>query len=191
MQTPQQTQGNEVRMVQANPETRSGKMDTDLRRWKDACSKWVRLLWVGNYEVTYQILDGPEHTMKGPHEAEFVTVATASVRPEYFRALLSVQRNRVRECTDDELDENACHEVMHIVMAPLDTVLYDAVESMPAGRREGWHTRRAYELERVTSHLTTVTRFLHRSPRGALLEAKKGCCHSHAKARPKRKKEKV
>lgn len=163
-----------MRMVQANPKTRSGGMDADLRRWRDACGKWVRLLWVGNYEVTYQILDDPANDQRPPNgEAEFVTVATASVRPEYFRALLSIARNRVRECTDDKLDENACHEVMHIVMSPFADTLYEAVEAMPKARRGGWHARRMYEHERVTSHLTTVARFLYRSPRGAVLENEK------------------
>ena len=157
-------------MVQADPKTRSGRMDPDLRRWKDACGKWIRLLWVGNYEVTFQILDGPEKHDGG--DPEFVTVATAAVRPEYFRALLSIQRGRVRECTDDELDENACHEVLHIVAAPFADTLYEAVEAMPKARRQGWHARRIYEHERLTSHLTAVARFLYKAPRGRVLKEK-------------------
>lgn len=175
--------------MQADPEARSGRMDTDLCRWRDACVKWVRLLWVGNYEVTYQILDDPVSEKREiDDDGEFVTVATASVRPEYFRALLSIKRSRMRDCTDEELDENACHEVLHIAMAPFADAFYDLIEAMPKAKREGWRARRAYEHERVTSHLTTVVRFLHKSPRGVLLETKKGCCHSHARARRKKAK---
>ena len=143
--------------MQADPKARSGRMDADLRRWKDACNKWIRLLWVGNYEVTFQVFDEPVDNQRPPNGgAEFVTVATASVRPEYFRALLSIARSRVRDCTDEELDENACHEVMHIVVSPFADAFYELIEAIPKARGEGWTARRMYEHERVTSHLTTV-----------------------------------
>lgn len=136
-----------------------------LRRWIQAIDKWVYLLWLGDHERTYQLTDE-----KLPAEtdgaSQFLTAARCENEPRYKKVYFSINKWHLDSTNDNDLDETACHEVIHQIIGPLNDVAYEVINSMPKSKQEGWHKYRIYQMEFVTSHLTNVIRQLYKSPKG-------------------------
>jgi hypothetical protein len=122
-------------------------------RWMDACERWKKALWLGQVDVTYVFL------MKAPDGAETTTpgwksFADAVAKPEYMEAQITVYDvELISTLSDDELDEAARHEMIHVLLGWYDSLIRDLFEPMSEKVAAGWEKYRHNVIEYTTSRL--------------------------------------
>jgi len=133
-------------------------------RWHRSCVKWLYLLGLGKYELLTRLEDlNRDLTDKNSDERRVAKMESQA----RYRAIRIIGDEKVIGNLDDEdLDETACHEVVHATMAPLVEFLDRVLDELPAKKQDTFIAWRNREVEEVTTHLTTTVRGLHRAPKG-------------------------
>ena len=147
-------------------------MRKQLRRLRGACLKWRHLLWLNNYEFDIRFaseggFDKRESKENHGEDSAFTIYAVTESSPEYMTARIEAKESETRHASDDALDSMACHEVIHVLMGPLDRVSWEMLHELPAQKREIYKKWRQNELEELASKLTNILRVLYKAPRGA------------------------
>ena len=132
------------------------------RRFFLACEKWLILLGLGNWELTTRLVDLDQDVGK-----DWRAAATVDTRPEYHSIIITGDEKVISNLDDVQLEETACHEVIHAVLAQMDELTKEIIEQLPKGKREvyaSWHRR---ELEEVATRLEAAVLHLHKAPRSS------------------------
>lgn len=127
-----------------------------------ACFKWLKLLWVGDFDLIVKVDDLNDPSSTGA----FKTDAKANITTPYKLITITGDEESIRTMNDREIDELACHEIMHIILDPLHELLLEVISKLPKAKHEpytNWLTR---ELESTNTHLTNVARALYKAPKG-------------------------
>ena len=134
------------------------------QRFHRACVKWLYLLGLGRYELFTRL----ENLNKDLIDENSDERRSAKMKSQArYRSIKIIGDEEVIGNLDDEdLDETACHEVVHATMAPLVEFLDRVLEELPAKKQDTFIAWRNREVEEVTTHLTTTVRGLHRAPKG-------------------------
>ena len=133
------------------------------KRWHRACVKWLYLLGLGKYELFTSLDDLNVDADENSDERRAAKMESQA----RYRSIKIIGDEKVIDNLDDEdLDETACHEVVHGVMAPLVEFLDLVLDELPAKKQDTFIAWRNREVEEVTTHLTTTVRGLHRAPKG-------------------------
>ena len=133
-------------------------------RWHRSCVKWLYLLELGRYELLTRLEDLNKDLIDKNSDERRAAKMESQAR---YRSIRIIGDEKVIGNLDDEdLDETACHEVVHAVMAPLVEFLDRVLDELPANRQNTFIAWRNREVEEVTTHLTTTVRGLHRAPKG-------------------------
>ncbi len=133
------------------------------QRFHRACVKWLYLLGLGKYELLTRL----DNLNEGANENSDERRTAKMESQARYRAIRIIGDEKVIGSLEDEdLDETACHEVVHATMAPLVEFLDRVLDELPAKKQDTFIAWRNREVEEVTTHLTTTVRGLHRSPRG-------------------------
>ena len=146
------------------------KKKNQLKRFNDAVLRWRRLLWLDNYDITVRFADeekAKERTLKETNGAdtEFAIFGTTETLPDYQTAIIEVVERELKGKTEDELDSMACHEMVHVLMAPFADVTWEMLHELPPEKREVYKIWRRKAQEELTSRLTGILTTLHRSPK--------------------------
>ena len=130
-----------------------------LRRWRKACEKWVSRLGLSDYARTYEILveQPPDHQNSTTH-GSWVAKCETNTRYKWLKAAALLEY--AVEIDDAGLDETACHEIVHAVLDPIDTVTCEVIDALPKDAQQGFEAYRAAALERTTTHIEHVLRLL-------------------------------
>lgn len=133
-----------------------------VQRLHSACFKWLKLLWVGDFDLTVKVddLNNPSST------GSFKTDAKTNVETLYKLVTIIGDEESIRTMNDRVLDETACHEIIHIILDPLHSLLEEVINKLPKAKHEPYMNWMVRELESTTTHLTNVIRARHMSPRG-------------------------
>ena len=130
-----------------------------LRRWNRACERWVSRLGFRDYTRHYEIELGElENSNGSANSGAVAAICVTNTRYKWLRATAAF--DFVCNADDDDLDETACHEIIHAALDPIDAVTCEVIDSLPRGARAGFEAYRAAALERTTTHLTNVIRSL-------------------------------
>ncbi len=133
------------------------------KRFHRACVKWLYLLGLGRYEL-FTLLDNlNEETDKN---SDWHASAKMESQARYRSIKIIGDEKVISKMNDEDLDETACHEVVHATMAPLVEFLDRVLDELPAKKQDTFIAWRNREVEEVTTHLTTTVRGLHRAPKG-------------------------
>lgn len=135
------------------------------QRLFDACSKWLRLLWVGDWDLTVLLADLNDDGAESPGEG-FKNEAEVAIQVPYKMVTITGDEATIASMSDRALDETACHEVMHVVISPLGMLMDELIDELPAAKRDIYRKWKKRELEDVTASLTNAVRALHRAPKG-------------------------
>ncbi|KKL60346.1 hypothetical protein LCGC14_2206200 [marine sediment metagenome] len=133
------------------------------QRLYSACFKWLKLLWVGDFDLLVRIDDLKDEEKES---SGFKIDAKSSINTPYKLITIVGDEESIRTMNDRALDETACHEILHIILDPLHSLLDEVITKLPKSKHEpytNWTTR---ELESTTTHLTNVVRALYRAPKG-------------------------
>lgn len=133
-----------------------------MKKWINLCNKWINLLWLKDHEVRYKFLGEKSSSDTG----NWAGVAEVEIQPRYRTALISAYKDVLNELSDGGMEDSACHEVVHILLAPLNEFVTEILDELPKSKRDGWDAYRDFVNERVTQHVTDVVCSLYRSPRG-------------------------
>ena len=133
------------------------------KRFHRACVKWLYLLKLGQHElITY--LDNLN--VDADENSDWRASAKMESQIRYRTIKITGDEKIISGMNDYDLDETACHEVLHAVMAPLVEFLDRVLDELPAKKQDTFIAWRNREVEEVTTHLTTAVRGLHRAPKG-------------------------
>lgn len=123
-----------------------------LQRWSRACIRWKKRLWLTDHDTLHMINDDP-HPDDTSH---WQNIAVTQSNPSYRTAKLIAHGSALDSLDDDGLNGVACHELLHVLLAPLDHACREAIDALPKSQRAGWEALRVDALERVTVHLENV-----------------------------------
>ena len=127
-----------------------------------ACFKWLKLLWVGDFDLGVKIDDLNEILPSGAFKID----AKTNIETQYKLITVTGDEESIRTMNDRALDETACHEIIHIILDPLHSLLEEVIHKLPKSKHEPYTNWTIRELESTTTHLTNVIRALHRAPKG-------------------------
>ena len=134
------------------------------KRFHRACVKWLYLLGLGRYELLTRLEDLNIDLIDENSDERRSAKMESQAR---YRSIKIIGDEKVIGSLDDEdLDETACHEVVHATMAPLVEFLDRVLDELPAKKQNTFIAWRNREVEEVTTHLTTTVRGLHKAPKG-------------------------
>lgn len=132
------------------------------RRFFRACLKWLHLLGLSRHELITNLDDMNKEAVN----SNWRDAARVETRARYRSIRVTGDKKTISELDDDTLDETACHEMVHAVLAPLDEFIDEIIDELPASKRDTYNSWRNRELEEVTTHLEVVVRGLYRAPKG-------------------------
>ena len=146
------------------------KKKGQFKRFNDAVIRWRWLLWLNSYDITVRTADESRDKAKNTEEkhgetSEFAIFGTTETLPDYQTAIIEVVERELKGKTEDELDSIACHEMVHVLMAPFSDVTWEMLHEMPPEKREVYKIWRRKAQEELTSRLTSILTALHRSPK--------------------------
>ncbi len=130
-------------------------MNREERRWRGAVSRARKRLWLEQHDVASNVVDEMTNDHPGKSD-EFESIAKTTSISHYMMANLAAKRSAVESKSDAELDELACHEMLHVVLSPITDFVETFLDDFPAEKKkvlEKWWDR---TNERVTEHLTRV-----------------------------------
>jgi len=131
------------------------------KRFFNACLKWLYLLGLRRYELVTSLGD-----LKQDESSDWRDAATVETKARYRSIKVTGDEEVIGAMDDVSLDETACHEMVHAVLAPLEELTEEVIAQLPAGKRDPYYAWKQRELEEVTTHIETVVRDLHKSPKG-------------------------
>ena len=132
------------------------------QRLYSACFKWLKLLWVEDFDLTVKI-DNLNNPLSS---GAFKTDAITNIETPYKLVTIVGDEESICTLSDRVLDETACHEIIHIILDPLHSLLEEVINKLPKSKREPYTNWTIRELESTTTHLTNVIRARHMSPKG-------------------------
>ena len=146
------------------------KKKGQLKLFNDAVVKWRWLLWLNSYDITVRTADESRDKARNAEEkhgetSEFAIFGTTETLPDYQTAIIEVVERELKGKTEDELDSIACHEMVHVLMAPFSDVTWEMMHELPPEKREVYKTWRRKAQEELTSRLANILTALHRSPK--------------------------
>ncbi len=133
------------------------------KRWHLACVKWLYLLGLGRCELLTRL---DNLNAEADENSDWRKSAKMESQARYRSMRIIGDEKAINEMDDEDLDETACHEVVHATMAPLVEFLDRVLDELPAKKQDTFIAWRNREVEEVTTHLTTTVRGLHRAPKG-------------------------
>ena len=134
------------------------------KRFHRACVKWLYLLGLGRYELLTRLEDLNKDLIDENSDERRSAKMESQAR---YRSIRIIGDEKViGNLNDEDLDETACHEVVHATMAPLVEFLDRVLDELPTKKQDTFIAWRNREVEEVTTHLTTTVRGLHRAPKG-------------------------
>ena len=130
-----------------------GKRERDrlILRWRDR-------LWLGRWKVRIQYAepDPPQLESSGGDAKSWEGVAWVETMPRYRSALVQVVKEAWDDSTPAQQNGHICHEMIHVVLDPLDKLLIKAMQELPPQKAHVYEQWRVETLEGVTSDLTTA-----------------------------------
>jgi hypothetical protein len=97
-------------------ELRAKKAEKQVQRVRDLVEKWVTPLGLRWWnDVTWEYHDGEDRSWQ--REDGQMVLAITNVRWEYLWAHVDVNLSAVAQRTDDQLEQDILHEMMHILLA--------------------------------------------------------------------------
>ncbi len=133
------------------------------RRFFHSCLKWLLLLGLRSHELT---TDLDELNPDVNENSSWRDAATVETRSRYRTIRVTGDKKTISDMNDDVLDEIACHEIVHAVLAPLNELFTEVINQLPVGKRDTYDSWRSRELEEVTTHLEVTVRHLYKAPKG-------------------------
>ena len=134
------------------------------KRFYAACYKWLRLLWMGDFDLVVSLAD---LNNDADADSNYRTNAEVEIQTRYKLITVVGDRAQITKMGDEELDDIACHEIVHAVVAPVGELLSTVIDELPAGKRSVYYDWKKRETETVTTHITNVMQNLHKAPRGS------------------------
>jgi len=126
---------------------RKRERDRLIRRWRDR-------LWLGRWRVR---IDYAEPIEVEPGDAKnWEGVAWVETMPRYRSALVHIVKQAWDDSTLPQRNSHAAHEMIHIVLDPLNKLLIKVMEELPSQKAHVYEQWRVETLEGVTSELTTA-----------------------------------
>ncbi len=102
-------------------------------RWHRSCVKWLYLLGLGRYELLTRLEDLNKDLINENSDERRSAKMESQAR---YRSIRIIGDEKVIGNLDDEdLDETACHEVVHATMAPLVEFLDRVLMNFPLRNR--------------------------------------------------------
>lgn len=136
------------------------------KRWFEACLRWLYLLGMGRYELVTNL----DNINEEDEASDWRDSAKVETRARYRSIRVTGDKKTISEMSDADLDETACHEIIHAVLAPLVELLDLIIDELPSHKRNTFVAWRNRESEEVTTHLTVTVRSLHKAPKGKQYE---------------------
>jgi hypothetical protein len=135
------------------PETRAEKrIDAALDRWRD------RLL-LRRWDMTIRLTD------QKPKKNGDVIAGEMDAKPRYKTMLVMVSRPWLESAKAADIEDTACHEVVHAVLAPLQDVAKAMLKRLSREERRGFEEWLDKENESVTTHFEHILRREARWPK--------------------------
>jgi len=126
------------------------------RDWIAACKGWRDRLWIGDYRLNFETLD--DSTPTRGESSDWVTTAKVQVQPQYRTAMIETDYDQLRYLDDDEMDEKACHEMVHVMMGEILRMGNRLMDKLKPSEREGFDEAWHVANETVTSRIAGVLR---------------------------------
>ena len=125
-----------------------------------ACKRWQKTLWIGDWDGTFEVIEGLAEKITSDRDSatEWTSAYSVATQVPYKSFLVKADREILADATEEELDEHACHEMVHVVLEPMKDVAESLLKNLPASKRSGYVDWLARENEGVTEHLTKVLR---------------------------------
>lgn len=122
------------------------------RDWKKATRTWYNRLGLWGNTIFHEFKDGTNNGMTG--KLDFEPAASIACSPDYLFHHVDVRASWLKTASKDDVDETACHELIHAVLSPLDSCTYKIMDAIPnKQKREAFMDWYKKEQEQVTTRL--------------------------------------
>ena len=122
------------------------------RKFRSLVRKWKQRLWLGPWYISFEY---PEELDEDRQDNWQVT-AQVKTQPAYKTAFVSIAARGVKDMSEVNMNRQACHEVVHVALSPLNDMCREVMKSLPIKQADAFDRWRAKENEYVTEHLTSV-----------------------------------
>ena len=145
-------------MMKKRKQKKAEKIDPLARRWNAAVGKWKRVLWLTHWRIDTSIQDRQDATpnVSAATPASFGTIAQADTISCYRQSEIKLTRGSIASKNPKEMNESACHEVLHVVVAPYDAMVQEMLMALPQEKREGFEKWHDQAKEELVTHLQNV-----------------------------------
>ena len=127
------------------PETKAEKLvDAAVDRWRDR-------LWLKQWDTTIRFVE------RKPKNGD-ITAAGMKATPRYRNLRMEINGKWLEGATRGEIEDTVCHEMVHVVLAPLKDVAEAMLRGLSRGERKGFRDWLDKENEAVTTHLEQILR---------------------------------
>lgn len=127
------------------------------RRWKKAIRKWQHALLLDGFAVNlvYEKPSPADSNATLPSE-NWSVIGRTEVKPMYLDSRITVDPDFIKEATDAEIDEKACHELVHVLLGRVDNFVNEMFGALPPSKHQGfvawWHEVHEF----TTTHIQRV-----------------------------------
>lgn len=125
-----------------------------LSRWKKAVVRWRQRLYLNQWCLDISVRPIGKTKPTGS-TGEWHPFAQTEYALAYKDAGV-VLNKRFQSASDGEMDEKACHEMAHLVVAPLHVAALKLLDEVPKAKRDAYHDWLREAVEETTSDLGRI-----------------------------------
>ena len=136
-------------------------VNSNFERFKKACMYWKKIFKLDDYTFIFtkfdnEVVEEKNYNLNQSKASNFIICSTVDTSPEYRYAIIEVHENSFDGASNKDIDNKACHEVIHILMAPYASISWKLLQEIPSQERKVYKKWRKSEEEEFTSRLAGI-----------------------------------
>lgn len=124
------------------------------KQWVKNFSTWLKRFYMDKgHQVTYDFSGSQSVEI---HGTLMQYQAGTTSLPEYKDHDVKINNEWLYKATQDEMNETACHEAIHLVTSPLHSLTEAIIDELPKAKQAVYIDWYRNTNEAVTTHLTNI-----------------------------------
>ncbi|KKN08407.1 hypothetical protein LCGC14_1057050 [marine sediment metagenome] len=132
--------------------------------------RWKKIFKLDDYTFIFtkfddEVINKKNSSLDQSKSSNFIICSTVDTSTEYRYAIIEVHENSFDDASNKNIDNKACHEVMHVLMAPYANISWKLLQELPSQERKVYKKWRKSEEEEFTSRLADIICSLKKTQR--------------------------
>ncbi|KKM16385.1 hypothetical protein LCGC14_1686350 [marine sediment metagenome] len=124
------------------------------KEWREEGNKWLERTRIANGHTTEYVFSKEKDLDEEDRESGLT--ASSSSQSEYRIHTIYVRDKWLKKIKKEDIPEYICHEVVHLVTAPLHSFIKTVIDELPKNKQGTYKEWLRRENEEVTTHLTDI-----------------------------------